>query len=136
MMTLLSAFALAVLATPSAGPTIEVGKANWNEMPRLAKAERMLPYEELVGRVETILAQKKCQLRGQTARRFDITVPYAVLVGAGGTVQRIVVADLGCEPIESLVGNMVADLSELGDFKNAGAASPRWYASDFNFTLQ
>ena len=136
MKKLVCACVLTALAVPAAAQTIEVGKADWNEFPRLSREDRRLPYEDMVGAVETILAEKACRMRGQHARRFDITVPYAVLVEPDGSASRIVVADMACAPLETIVGNVVADLAELGDFRDAAGPSARWYSSDINFTLQ
>lgn len=131
-------FALMLLsfAAPAAGQTIEVGKADWQKMPQLAQVERPLPYAEMVGRVEQLLTEKQCRLRGQSPRRFDITVPYAVLVGPDGHASRIVVADMGCAPLETMVGNIVADRAQLGDFRPAASTAPKWYSSKINFTQQ
>lgn len=130
------ALMLLAIAAPAAEQTIEVGKANWQKMPQLAQVERPLPYAEMVGLVEQLLTEKQCRLRGQSPRRFDITVPYAVLVGPDGEASRIVVADMGCVPLETMVGNIVADRAQLGDFRSAAAATPTWYSSKINFTQQ
>ena len=131
-----STFALvAFLATAaSAAPALEVGKADWSKMPKLVSSAGSLPYEEMVGGVEQLLASGQCEIRGQSYRRFDINVPYAVKIDASGAASRIVVAEMGCKPLESLVGNLVADMAERGDFR--GATKPGWYSSKINFTQE
>ena len=132
-------FALAaafVLAAPAGATTIEVGKANWSSMPRLDKAPRPLSYSTMVGNVEKMLQQRTCRFDGQSPRRFDLTVPYAVLIEPDGKASRVLVADMGCEPLETMVGNLVADLSELGDYRASAGDTGRWYASSINFTLR
>lgn len=136
MMHGLLALILAAAAVPAASQTIEVGKADWKKFPTLVSAERRLPYEQMAGGVEELLATGQCKLPGQSARRFDITVPYAVRIEPSGQASRIVVADMGCKPLEMMVGNLVADMAELGDFRAAAAGAPKWYSSKINFAQE
>lgn len=136
MKKMFALLAAASLAAPAAAQTIEVGNANWSSFPKLQKSPRPLSYETMVGNVEEMLAKRTCQIEGQRARRFDITVPYAVFLQPDGKASRVVVADMGCEPLETMVGNLVADLSRLGDFKDSAGDKGRWYASALNFTLR
>lgn len=136
MIQILSVLTLLASAAAPAGTTLEVGKADWDAMPALIKVERRLPYEDMAGFVEQILADKQCKLKGQSARRFDITVPYAVLLEPDGKARRVVVADMGCMPLETLVGNMVADMAETGDFRPSPAKEARWYSSQLNINLE
>ena len=138
MMSALIAFA-ALAATPTA-PTsdtvqIYVGRADWSAFPAPRLAPRPLPTGAMINRVERILRDRECVIRGQSARRFDITVPYLVLLEPNGTAARVVVEDLGCRPIEDLVGLIVVELGEHGDFRPTGEQEARWYASDLNFNL-
>jgi hypothetical protein len=128
--------AASMLAAPAGATTIEVGKANWSSMPRLAKAPRQLSYEKMVDNVERLLKERSCSFDGQRPNRFDIIVPYAVFLEPDGKASRVLVADMGCEPLETMVGNLVADLSALGDYKPSAADKARWYASTINFTLR
>jgi hypothetical protein len=132
----LLAAVLAMSAVPATAQSIDVGHANWDKFPRLKTADRRLPYDLLVGKVEQMLASDQCQLQGQSPRKFDIVVPYAVLLDEQGRASRIVVNDLGCPPLETMVGTLVADMSRLGDFTGGAPEKPRWYASVINFTLQ
>jgi hypothetical protein len=85
--------------------------------------------------VEKILASKQCRLSGQSPRSFDITVPFAVLIGRSGKADRVLVSDIGCAPLETLVGETVYARSDLGDFAPAGGNRKRWYKSALNINL-
>jgi hypothetical protein len=115
---------------------VDVGRANWDALPQLEATDRRLPYETMVERVEQMLKSGECSVLGQQPERFDITVPYAVLVEPDGSASRVVVAESGCAPLESYVGRLVHERARLGDFKRSGADRTRWYASKINFTLQ
>lgn len=135
MLTSLLAASLAAAPTQSA-PVIEAGKANWSAFPALQKAARPHPTGAMVEHVAHILEEKSCALSGQTHRRFDIDVPYLVLVQPDGGAQRVVVADLGCPAIESYVGAIVIEMARAGDFRRTGAQRATWYAGSMNFNAR
>ena len=118
------------------GESIETGMAKWDKLPALKARNGHLPYSQLVESVEKILRRKECQLPGQSAKAFDIEVPYAVLMGADGKVQRVLVSQMNCPALESLVGFTVLARAERGDFTGTGNAQPRWYGDKINFSLQ
>ena len=90
----------------------------------------------MVQHVQRMLERGECDLRGQSKRRFDIDVPYAVLVQPDGTAKRVVVSELGCPALETYVGLLVLEMARIGDFKSTGEPRPRWFASRLNFTLE
>ena len=134
VISLLAAAALSAQAA-AAPERIEFGHANWDKFPRLERSGHPLPYAQMVEVAELVFDEKQCEIEGQCARRFDITIPYAVYLGADGKAERVLVKDLGCAPIQNLVGEVVYQLSELGDFE-AGDDAPRWYPDEMNLTLE
>ncbi|HEX8574246.1 MAG TPA: hypothetical protein VF759_16010 [Allosphingosinicella sp.] len=134
---MLGPIAAAMLLGVSSGPVqVDVGRADWNGMPRLKRAARQLPTPAMVARVEQMLATRACTFPRQNARKFDITVPYAVLVEPEGRARRVVVADSGCPALETYVGQLILGMARDGDFKATGEAKARWYSSALNFNLK
>ena len=127
--------ALAAFFSVSGNVQVDVGRADWSSFPALQRANRQLPMSVILTRVEAILRERQCRLPGQSPTRFDITVPYLVLVEPDGSTSRVVVADMGCPALETYVGSIVAALAREGDFRPTGDARARWYASNFNFNL-
>ena len=136
MRNLLALAAMAVLAAPAAAQTVDVGRANWNALPALNTTSTALPMETLVTAVEDILKTKQCKLQGQSYQRFDITVPYAVLLEPNGTTNRVVVGEMNCPPLETFVGQIALERAKLGHYQPTGQAKARWYADKINFNLQ
>jgi len=134
----MSLFAIAAIAaqTSATSEQIEFGHAKWDKFPRLERVGRALPYEAMVEAAELMLKEKQCKLDGQSARRFDISIPYAVLLDGKGKAERVLVADLGCVPLQNMVGEVVYQLSDLGSFKSGSATPSRWYADKINLTLE
>ena len=126
--------ALLLLAAPTTYAPLFVGRFDPADFPNAQKIERRMPHADLNNRVEKILGDRRCSLDGQTKTRFDIVVPYAVLMDPAGKPEKVVVKDLGCEPIERLVGEIGSELANAGDFKVAHNSGRRWYVSEAYFT--
>lgn len=134
---MLGSIAAAMLLSSVSGPLqVDVGRANWAALPPLDTAERVMPSPEMVDRVETMLESGACTIRGQSAKKFDITIPYAVLVEPDGSASRVVVAETGCAELETYVGVIVSAMAGAGDFRPTREAKARWFASELNFNLQ
>jgi hypothetical protein len=123
------------ISVPAAAQTVETGRANWTKLPKLETGNRMLDYAPLAAEVERMLKEKQCTLPGQSARRFDITIPYAVLVEPNGQISRVLVSDMQCKPLEALVGEAAIAIAQ-GVQPGPGAQKALWYASEVNFNLQ
>jgi hypothetical protein len=122
-------------AAPADEVKVDVGKGNFATMPAL-KVRTDLPSPAMIGMVERILGSGACKMQGQSVRRFDITVPYAVELLPDGTTRHVIVADTGCPALETMVGEVVLKLATTGDFRENRADSPKWFASEINFTQQ
>lgn len=114
---------------------IDVGQAQWSTFAELDPEPRDLPTGAMLTRVESILRDRECEMRGQNWRRFDITVPWLIQVEPDGRLSRLVVADMGCRPLEVYVATLIVALAQRGDIRPALASESRIYASDFNFNL-
>lgn len=124
---------LMLAATPTYAPLF-VGRFDPADFPNAQKVERRMPHADLNHRIEKILSENRCSIAGQTKSRFDIVVPYAVLMSPAGKPEKVVVKDLGCEPIERLVGEIGSELANAGDFKVAHNSGRQWYVSEAYFT--
>lgn len=137
---MLIAIASALLASTAPGPSaanvqVDVGRFEPGQFAAAALRQREMPHDAMLRRVETILREGQCTISGQNHRRFDIRVPYVVRLEPDGTPTRFVVADLGCAPLESFVGQVVLALAREGDFRPTGAEGPEWYSSELRFTV-
>lgn len=126
---------LLLLFSASSTFPVDVGRFEPSRFPNLIQMERRLPHAEMTSRVEKIFSQGKCRMPGQSKRRFDVTVSYAVLVDHQGSAKKVVVGDVGCAALEVLVGQVVVAQAERGDFRPQHQEGERWYASDLNFSL-
>lgn len=130
------AISLVLAATPAAAQDVDVGQISWSKLPALKEKTSRLDYADLALRVQTLLETGDCNIPRQSPRRFDITVPYAVLVEPSGRIARVVVSKMNCTGIEMLVGQAVLARADAGDYLPTGEAASRWYASALNFNLR
>jgi hypothetical protein len=133
---IISTLAALLLMSSAPGIQVDVGRIDRAGLPELPKVERMLPTPKMVDSVEQMLAEGECRIPGQSSKRFDIDVPYAVLVQPDGSAGRVVVTDMGCPPLETLTGLVVLELAREGSIKPTGEAKARWFWSKLNYNLQ
>jgi len=82
-----------------------------------------------------MISDGRCTIEGATDRRFNIVVPFAILMEADGTPDTVVVHEAGCESLETLVGQIVLAQLRRGDFRPQHQAGERWYVSELGFAL-
>lgn len=127
-------FALLTAACPLAAQTVEAtDKTRWDALPPVKMRSTELDVPLLNDWAEKILSSGECSVPGMRPTRFDIDQPYAVLVAPNGTVERIVVGDIGCAGLNSLLGSTVHGWAQAGKFRPTGASEPRWYRGRIAF---
>ena len=130
---LILALQAAQAATP-AEATIEVGRANWAGFQRL-NSRLPLPTDRQVGMVQDILRSRQCPSLDHSINHFDITVNYAVRFDAANRPQRIVVEEMGCRALETLVGGIVRDIIHHRFVELPSSGAGGWYGNSINFNL-
>jgi hypothetical protein len=136
-MSILAALLLALLqpAAPVVDIEVDVGQFDTADFPELIRLDRRMPEDEMHRRVEAMIADGRCRIEGATARRFNIVVPFAILMQANGTPESVVVHEAGCEALETLVGQIVLAQLRRGDFRPQHSQGERWYVSELGFAL-
>ncbi len=134
------ALLLVLLQPPAGAPPrvnidVDVGMFEPEDFPEAVVLERYMPHGEMVARVERMITEGRCTLAGATARRFNIVIPYAILMEPDGTPNSVVVKESGCADLETLVGQIVLAQLERGDFVPSHTEGDRWYVSEVAFAL-
>ena len=125
--------ALTMIAAPAAAQTVETGRGEFHRFPQLKKKDIPLDLNRLIAWTGDILKKGECKIRGQRAEKFDIDVPYAALVEPDGTVKRIIIAEMGCPALETMVGSTVVEMVKRGDVKPTGQDQALWYGDRIAF---
>ena len=127
--------AAAAALSPTVPANIDVGQAPWTNYPRLQTENLAIPSGEMVGRVQRML-RDGCEFEGQSARRFNIDINYAVALDPQGNATRILVQDVGCRPLELMVGRIASDIVARGFVRTTAPSETTMYANTINFNLR
>ncbi len=133
-MKLFLAAALLLGSTAATAATVEVATGDWSGLPVLKTRNFDSISPRAVGRIHEIVARGECTLPGQNKRKLDLTVPFAVHFQPNGTLDRVIIPRMNCEKIESIMGRVLLDLVESGEYKSTGENSEGWYRSAISFS--
>jgi hypothetical protein len=125
--------ALAALATPALAQTVETGTTEWDKLPAARIGVDDIDYGRLVRWATQELQNPACRNQGMRPGKFDIDEPYAVLLQPDGTVSRIIVREMGCPGLNTVVGSTLADMAKRGKFRPTGQQQPLWYGGRLSF---
>jgi hypothetical protein len=129
----LLSLALAAAAVPAAAQKVTTGTADWDTFPAVKIGSDDIDYSRLVRWTTQELQKPECRAKGMRATRFDVDEPYAVLVAPNGTVSHIVVREMGCPGLNTVIGSTLADMAKRGKFHPTGEAAPAWYAGRLSY---
>lgn len=110
---------------------VSVGKLDWDSLP-LMRPRGTIDGLKIIEAFRTIVRSKSCDLKGATGDDFKkIRVRYAALLKSDGQVERIVVEDVGCRPLEKLTAAIALRLTIKVD--PLGSDRTQWYSSAVRF---
>jgi hypothetical protein len=125
--------AVAALAAPAAAQTVETGTTEWDKLPAAKMGTDDVDYNRLVRWAATELGKPECKVPGMRPTKFDIDEPYAVLLEPNGNVKRIIVKEMGCPGLNTVIGSTLADLAKRGKFRPTGQPQTLWFGGRLSF---
>jgi hypothetical protein len=132
-------FAALAAAAPAGAQTVETGRADWNALPQAPMRHSYAQYidqNRVTLWTEQVLRSGECKVKGMRPEKFDIDVPYAVLVAPDGKVERILIPEMGCAGLNTIIGSTVMDLVKAGAFKPTGENQAFWYGDRLAFAQE
>ncbi len=124
---------LATAATSVQAQQVDVGTGDWSSLPRARVVGNANVGPAVAAEVERIGRDRSCQVEGLGPRRVDIAVPFVLEIDSSQHVQRIVVKDIGCPELETLLGQVVQRLAAIGEY--SGTEGPGWYRSAIELSI-
>lgn len=127
--------ALAALLAGSAAHSqpVDVGTGDWATLPEARQVGQRNIGLAVAEEVEQLRRKGSCKVPGLGPRRVDISVPFTLKFQNSWRVERIVMRDLGCPELETLLGRVVQRLASQGEFVAAG--EPGWYRGVLDLTV-
>ena len=128
--------AMAVLlgAVQASAATVEVVTGDWSDLPYLKQrgSEKISPMA--VAQIHEVVRTGTCTLAGQGKKRLNMTVPFAVQFEPNGTLNKIIIPKMNCAPVESIMGRVLLDLVNSGEYRSTGENQTGWYRSEISFS--
>ena len=130
----LVAIALLLGSVQASAATVEVATGDWSALPLLKHRAFESISSRAVARIHEVVATGECDLPGQSKRRLDMTIPFAAQFSPDGTLNRIIMPKMNCAPIENIMGRVLLDLVESGEYAPTGENVNGWYRSEISFS--
>lgn len=124
---------VSAVAVPAAAQTVRTATAPWDEFPQLKVSEADIDYDRLSQWAEQALATPECRKAGLRPEKFDIDARYAVQFDRTGGVRNVVIKDMGCAGLNTMVASTVHDWAQKGKLRVRHPDSASWYAGRIAF---
>ena len=129
----LLALALLLSPVPATAATVEVAEGNWSYLPQLKVRGYDHMNDRVVANVYNLARTKECEFPGQSWQRLDMTLSFAAHFNPDGSLNRVVMKRLGCPKAESMLGGMLLEMIQGGDYKPTGENPDGWYRGELSF---
>lgn len=114
---------------------VVVGTAKWETMPHFTMKRISGDFGAGAGPTfRGIIDRKACSFPGVTARRYDVSIRYALRLSPDGRIERAMIEDLGCRPLEHLIASMILQKEFRQAIEPPGGTDARWHKSMVRFS--
>ena len=127
------ALALLLSALPASAQTVETAVGNWNKLPPAKERGVDTISPVAIVRIHQVIASGDCVIPGQSKRKLDMRVTFALQFSPDGALQRVVLPRLGCAEIEGIIGGAVLELTKAGRYAPTGKNETGWYRGELSF---
>ncbi len=125
--------AIALISTPVAAQSVDVGTGDWSEIPSVQPRGQVRMADAQMDLIESIAASGRCNVPGLEATAVNIKVPFLIRFDGQGGVDRIVLRDLNCPDLEVTLGAAVVHLARANEYRPRGSQPSGWYRSEISF---
>ena len=125
---------LALCASPAAAQKVEVAGGDWSRLPLMQTSSFVQITPDAVDQIHRLVISGQCQLNGASKKRIDMTIPFLVRFAPNGSVEHVVLRNLGCPKAEGILARVVLDWAKGGTIKATGMNDQGWYRSEISFS--
>jgi hypothetical protein len=118
-----------------AAPTVEVADGNWSWLPQMRQRSNAELSNIAIGEIREIAQTQKCGALVTKKDAVEIDISFAAHFAPDGTPTRIVMPRLNCPEVESILGGVLREMVEKGDYRPDGRNSDGWYRGTLSFTV-
>jgi len=125
---------LVACAVPAAAQRVEVASGDWSRLPLMKTSVYVSIPGDAVDQIHRLVTSGQCALKGASKKRIDMTVPFLVRFAPNGSLEHVVLRDLGCPKAEGILARVVLNWAKTGTIKGAGTNDQGWYRSEISFS--
>lgn len=125
---------IAACAVPAAAQKVEVASGDWSRLPVMETSNYVQIPADAVDQIHRLVTSGQCELKGASKRRIDMTVPFLVRFAPDGSLDHVVLRDLGCPKAEGILARVVLNWAKTGTIKSGGTNKEGWYRSEISFS--
>mgnify|MGYP003579400078 CR=1 FL=1 len=130
----LIALALLLGSAAASAATVEVATGDWNGLPAMKARGSESISSMAIANIHDVIRNGQCTLPGQSKRKVDLTIPFAAQFAPNGTLNRVILPNMQCQRIEAIMGRVLLDLIESGEYQPTGENPEGWYRSEISFS--
>lgn len=132
-MKVLIGFALLLSSVPASAAKVEIATGSWEHLPSLSKHGQAHLNNNAIARIMEVVGGRKCKLSGQSYGRLDFNLSFAAHFQPNGTLERVIMPKLDCAEVEGIVGGMLLEMIQGGDYRPTGDNPEGWYRGQLAF---
>ena len=116
-------------APAAAAPTVEVANGNWSWLPSLKQRSNAELRNIAIG------PDQKCSALVTKADATEFNISFAAHFDPDGTPTKVVMSKLDCPEVEGILGGVLREMVEKGDYSPDGSNIDGWYKGTLSFTI-
>jgi hypothetical protein len=128
------AASLLFLGAGAAAQTVEIASGDWRNIPEMRRQDGAAVDSDAVAAIAEMVDRGECTIPGQRRGHLDMTVAFVVLLGADGSIERLVAHPLGCGRAEGVLAGAILRMVEHGQFVPAGGRRAGWFRGEVSLT--
>jgi hypothetical protein len=127
---------LLLMSAPAAAQTVLSAGGDWSGVPEIRpRGEHRMSFASMDS-IEELAKSGECSLPGLGRKQIKLSVPFVLEFTPEGRVKTVVVRELGCDRLESIMGGVIMQLARAGEYRPTGENQLGWYRSELSFSLQ
>lgn len=131
----LSLLVVLVSAPAMAGPTVESANGDWSKLPQLEQRGYQHLNEKMEAKLYEIAGSGHCPSFTLSHDRLDLRISFATQYTPEGSLSRLILPQLGCADAEAVVGGVLLEMLQAGDYAPTRKSLNGWYQGALGFSF-
>lgn len=130
MRMITACLAAAVAAGPAAAQQVSVASGDWSNIPEIEQRGMSRISVRAVDAITKAVEAGGCPAAARP-KGVALSIPFLVEFAPSGEVRHIVLQNMSCPEVESLVGGALLQLAKEREYRATGENALGWYRGQF-----